>query len=306
MKDIFFSIIIPTYNRVKELQIAVDSIMSQKFNNWELIIIDNYSTDKTKEMIKKYGSKKIKFFSLHNNGNIAKSRNFGIKRSKGKFLAFLDSDDYWTSDKLSYCAEIINKNKDIKLIYHDMEIDEKKIFLKKRKISYLRKLTKPVFNDLISNGPTFATSSAIVEKKIFNKIGQFSEDKNLITWEDYDAWIRLSKKTNSFYKISKVLGTYTFDGDNTLKPNRSIRNIFYFKKNYLDGKSNKLPNWCNYSLMRSYYVEKDYKKSIKYLKQIKLQEYSLVNKIKLLFFLVMIKIKISFNYFPKIMSKSIN
>jgi len=300
MENIFFSIIIPTFNRVRKLQVAVESVIAQKFNNWELIIVDNHSIDKTKEMIKKYDSKKIKFFSLYNNGNIAKSRNFGIKKSNGKFLAFLDSDDYWTKDKLSYCAEVINKNKNIKLIYHDMEINEKRFFLKKRKTNYLRKLIKPVYNDLIFNGPTFATSSAIVEKNIFNKIGKFSEDKNLITWEDYDAWIRLSRETNSFYKISKVLGTYTFDGDNTLKPKRSIKNVFSFKKNYLDDNSNKLPDWCNYSLMRSYYVEKDYKNSIKYLKQIKLQKYSLVNKIKLVFFFSMMKIKFFLNYLQKI------
>ena len=78
-----------------ELKRAVNSVLDQSFKNWELIVIDNFSKDNTKKMIQNFKNSKIKFFQIKNKGIIARSRNFGIKKSKGEYLAFLDSDDFW-------------------------------------------------------------------------------------------------------------------------------------------------------------------------------------------------------------------
>ena len=109
-KKILFSIIIPTYNRENKIKKAIDSVLVQKYKNWEILVIDNYSKDNTKKLVQSYKNKNIKFFKIKNYGVIAKSRNFGISKSKGNFIAFLDSDDVWMKKKLYECNKIIKSN----------------------------------------------------------------------------------------------------------------------------------------------------------------------------------------------------
>ena len=292
MSKPYFSIIIPTYNRSRQLKFAIDSIINQTFKRWELILVDNNSKDGTKRLIKNYNNPKIKFFTIRNYGNIAKSRNLGIKKSSGKYLAFLDSDDEWLPEKLQESYKILKKN--ISLVYHDMFIKKKihQNFFKKT--GYCRKLTNAVYEDLIFNGPAFPTSSVVIKKKIFKKINFFNEDKNLITWEDFDAWIRLSKITSKFYKIQGTLGFLWVGRENTLKPKNQIKNIYFFKKKYLNGNSIFLPQWCNYALMRSFLKIKKFDKSLKFIKKIKIEKLDFIKKLKILFFYLVIKLKISF------------
>lgn len=287
MRKPFFSIIVPTYNRSKELKFAIDSVINQTFKNWELILVDNNSKDGTKKLIDNYNNSKIKLFTINNYGNIAKSRNLGIKKSKGKYLALLDSDDVWMPNKLSECLKYFNKN--TKLVYHDMYIQKKinqSIF---RKSGMCRKVNKPVYDDLVFNGPAFPTSSVVLEKKIFKKINFFSEKKDLITWEDYEAWIRLSKITDKFKKVDEILG-YRWSGkENTLKPNRLIKNIFFFKKKYLRAKE--FPNWCKLALMKNYYYTNQIKKSSKIISKIDFKTLSFIDKIKIILFIILINLK---------------
>ena len=107
MRRPFFSIVIPTYNQSSYLKIALTSVFKQKYKNYEVIVVDNYSSDETFKVIKNF-KKKIIYKRIRNNGVIAKSRNLGIKLSKGKWIAFLDSDDYWSEDKLKKIFHIIN------------------------------------------------------------------------------------------------------------------------------------------------------------------------------------------------------
>jgi len=120
----FFSIIVPTYNQGNFLNKCLKSIFVQDFKNYEVIVIDNYSTDNTKQIIKKY-KKKIIYRKIRNGGVIAKSRNLGIKEAKGEWLAFLDSDDTWRKEKLSKIYnKIITKKFDV--ICHGMASKKKK------------------------------------------------------------------------------------------------------------------------------------------------------------------------------------
>ncbi len=94
-----FSIIIPTYNRAALLQKAIESVQEQIFKNWELIIIDDGSTDHTKELVKKINSTKIKYI-YQQNQRLSAARNTGVKHSQGKYICFLDDDDYYSKDHL--------------------------------------------------------------------------------------------------------------------------------------------------------------------------------------------------------------
>ena len=286
-KKCIVSIIIPTYKRVEKLKRAIDSVLSQTFTNWELIIIDNHSLDGTKELVDDYNNPKIKMLLIKNNGNIAKSRNLGIKKSNGKYLALLDSDDLWVPNKLQICINALKK-KTI-LVYHDMYIQKntKQIIFKKS--GMCRDLKKPIYYDLILNGPAFPTSSVVIKKNIFKKINFFDEQKKLITWEDFDAWIRLSKINEGFNKINQVLGYRWADDENTLKPSILIKTIFLFKKKYLN--NGKLPNWCKVALAKSYYNNNQLSKSFNIINKIDFKFLGTSEKIKYILLVLLIKFK---------------
>jgi len=200
------SVVIPTYNHANFIGKALRSILDQTYQNWEAIVIDNQSTDQTHEILKKYKDPRIKYFKINNNGIIAKSRNFGIKIAKGEWVAFLDSDDYWTSDKLSTCFE--HSKKKVDLIYHDMEIVTSKQKLFGRKINRTRRLQKPILIDLLTNGNPISNSSVTVKKKFLEKVGLIDECKDLVASEDYNTWLKISNLTDEFLYIPKKLGYY--------------------------------------------------------------------------------------------------
>ena len=114
------SIVIPTYNRKSDLIRAIDSVISQSYTNWELIIVDNNSIDGTIDYINSLNNSRIKLVSVSNNGLIAYSRNKGIENSNGTYIAFLDSDDWWEYNKLEMSIKYFDQNVD--LVYHDLYI----------------------------------------------------------------------------------------------------------------------------------------------------------------------------------------
>ena len=244
-ENIFFSIIIPTYKRVNKISVAINSVINQTFENWELIIVDNNSNDGTRELVKKYNNEKIFLYQINNQGIIAKSRNLGIQKSKGKYLCFLDSDDWWHFKKLEHVHNVITD--DTFFIYHNHYINFPNKFIKKRKINS-KILNKPIYSNLLEYGPSFATSSVTVKKKIFEKIGLFDIDKKYIAWEDFDAWIRISKITDNFYKINKTLSTVNVDDNNFLNDKLKIKNTKLFLDKYLSTKK-KIPTWCLYNML---------------------------------------------------------
>ena len=117
MNNPLVSVIIPNYNKEEFLSICIQSVLNQTYKNFEIIIIDNFSSDRSLDVIKKFIDPRINLFQFKNNGIIAASRNFGIKKSNGKYLAFLDSDDYWMKDKLSKSVKVLEQGADF--IYHD-------------------------------------------------------------------------------------------------------------------------------------------------------------------------------------------
>jgi glycosyltransferase involved in cell wall biosynthesis len=231
------SVIIPTFNRAIDLRRAIDSVLKQTYFDWELIVVDNHSTDSTDELIRSYQNSKIRIFKVHNNGIIAKSRNLGIQQSKGELIAFLDSDDWWTKDKLSVSVnDMMSENAD--LIYHSLfkAVKEKQIFYPTIKV---RELNGNIFENLLIGGNCIPNSSVVVKKSILEKIGNLCENPEIRTWEDYDAWLRISKISNKFFKNKKTLGYVWLGGGNELMGSNDISaleqkfaNIIEFEKRY--------------------------------------------------------------------------
>lgn len=283
------SIIIPTFNRLDKLVNAIESVRKQSYKDYEIIVVDNCSTDGTIEYLNRLKDNKISIFKIKNYGNIARSRNLGILNSKGDMLAFLDSDDLWYPNKLSLCVDEMNK-KNLDFLYHNMKM-KKDNSLFKKKIGYFRELKKKnVYNQLIYTGPAFPTSSVILRKNIFNEINKFDENNKKITWEDFDAWIRFSKKTNNFGCLNKILGEINIGADNSLSKNNQIKNILTFKEIYLQN-AQSLPAWCLVRLLTLFFKLNNYDKFNEFYTNIDLKKISLINNIKIQLFNLILKFR---------------
>ena len=204
---------IPSYNHAKFLGIALASAVKQSYVNLEIIVVDNYSTDETDEVLASFNDPRISIIKVRNGGSIAASRNLVLKASQGEWIAFLDSDDWWNINKINACAHYFSSG--IDLIYHNLiTVDENGNNSLKKNI-HSRKLKKPVFRDLLIKGNTIATSSVVVRRSILTKIIGMKEGKEMIGIEDYNTWLQIAQITDGFKHISENLGFYRIHDNNT-------------------------------------------------------------------------------------------
>jgi glycosyltransferase involved in cell wall biosynthesis len=206
------SVVIPTYNHAGYLGRALQSVLDQTYTNWEAIVIDNHSTDNTDEVIARFADSRITYLKIHNNGVIAASRNVGIRLAKGEWLAFLDSDDWWTNDKLQVCFDCIDAKVD--LVYHELEIfsDQPRTFV--RKTIKSRQVKPPVLIDLLLKGNAIVNSSVVVRKSLLEQIGGINESREMIAAEDYNTWLRIAQLSNQFLYLPQRLGYYLQHNNN--------------------------------------------------------------------------------------------
>lgn len=247
----FVSVVIPTYNRAEDLQRALQSVREQTYTNWEVIVVDNYSTDNTDDIIGMLEDPRIFLYKIRNNGVIAASRNLGIQKASGELIALLDSDDWWEKEKLEKSVAAIQSGAD--LVYHDLwMVTEGK--RKYRKVGSWP-LTQPVYDALLMNGNPVINSSVVVRKKILEEIGGISENPELIAAEDFDCWLRIALVTDRFFFLPEVLGYYWQGTGNTSNYQRSVTHLkalteMYIKP-YMVRNNTQMPAWFQYNYGRA-------------------------------------------------------
>lgn len=213
------SVIIPSYNHAHLIGRAIKSVLEQDWEKLEVIVVDNSSSDGTKDVIEKFKDDRIQFIEVSNNGVIAISRNVGIRAAKGEWIAFLDSDDWWTKNKIRTCSKYFH-NQD--LIYHRLEIvGAKERILPPR---YIRswKLLKPVIQHILISGNPIATSSVLLRKDLLKRAGGFDEQSEIIAAEDYELWLKISVITDQFYFIPEKLGYYQYNQQSVSRRDMSV------------------------------------------------------------------------------------
>ena len=220
------SVIIPTYNSENFIFDCIDSILKQTFQDFEIIIVDNFSTDKTLSIVKNFYDNRVKIHSVNNQGIIAKSRNLGILKSNFEYVAFLDSDDYWYPTKLEKCVKALDDNI---AVCHFMT--KNKLFKIKKSSEYIS------FIDLFKHGNKIFTSSLVIKKECLIECNSFCENKSLVTVEDYDLWIRVTYKYEKIFQIRETLGYYRIHENNTSSYKRYKKAMTYL----LDRHVNKVP-----------------------------------------------------------------
>jgi len=193
------SVIIPTYNRLPMLKEAVDSVLAQDYEDLELIVVDDGSTDGTVEEISRYGGR-VKLLRHTENRGVSAARNKGILHSKGKYVAFLDSDDLWVKGKLKLQAAFLDENPHYPLCYTD------EIWIRRGKRVNPRlkhsKYSGWIFEKCLPLC-TISPSSAVMRRTLFSKVGLF--DEALPVCEDYDFWLRVSVRFPIFFINRKLI-----------------------------------------------------------------------------------------------------
>lgn len=294
MSNNIISIIIPTFNQGKYIHRCLTSISNQTIKNYEIIIVDKFSTDETKSIVDKFSHLPIKFFQINNEGVIANSRNYGIKKSTGSLIAFLDSDDYWTTNKLEICYEKILEGYD--LIFHNLGVINENN-KSSRKILKGRFLRKPIIKDLLINGNPICNSSVIVKKKVLEAVKLINENKKIIGSEDYNLWLKISKITTKFCFINKVLGFYQLSSNSISNRKNMSYSTLYAVKEFFTLLSR---NEKNLVLARIIYISSRFflkkKKHDHYKKKllISIKFGDMKIKIKSLFLLILIYFRVKF------------
>ena len=217
MRNPKVSVVIPNYNYGDYLSEALDSVLSQTFQDFEVIVVDNFSTDNSMEVIESKRSEKIRVIQFQNNGSIGAARNRGVAEANGHFIAFLDSDDLWHPEKLAIQLRKTEGQADIS--FHDLKLFGAHGFSTFRGWS----LGKNPLETLASEGNPLATSSVLARKSVLLEAGGFPEAAELVSVEDFALWLKLADNGASFLHIPRRLGKYRIHGGVTSRTDSPSR-----------------------------------------------------------------------------------
>ena len=212
------SVIVTTYNRKQFLKECLDSIFNQTFTDFELIVVDNYSNYDFFAFIESFADKRIRPYQNINNGIIAVNRNYGIRKARGKYIAFCDDDDWWYPEKLSEMVKIINSSNADIFCHDELKVSNGQV---------LGRITcgpHSSYEELLFNGNCISPSATIVRRSSLVDANYFDERYELRGVEDYDLWLRMAEKKKIFKYHNEVLSEYIIHGNN------EVNTAFYHKK----------------------------------------------------------------------------
>lgn len=205
------SVIIPTYNREKFIGEAIQSVLDQTFLDFEIIVVDDGSTDRTGDVVRAFASEKIKYIYQPNRGR-SNARNHALGRAKGRYIAFLDSDDLYLPGKLALQVVYMEEHPEIGMIYTSARcIGEDGA---PAKAKYDATASGWIYEHIAFFVPvTITLPTVMVRREVFDKVGAFDEEME--RFEDTDMWRRISKhyQINALHEQTCLLRTH---GDNAL------------------------------------------------------------------------------------------
>ena len=219
------------HNGEEFLEESLTSIKKQTYKNWELIFWDNKSSDNSKKTFEKIKNKKMRYFRSKRFLNLHQARNEALKKTSGKYICFLDVDDFWEKDKLLIQTNIFKNNENIDVCYGNIWIYNKNTLFKKKIMTNKTLPSGYIFYDLI-NSYIVPLCSIMIKKKtlIKNKL-KFNEKYKIIG--DFDLLVRLSKN-HEFSAVQKPIATYRVHGQNMFikKRNTEIKELKSWLNNF--------------------------------------------------------------------------
>jgi glycosyltransferase involved in cell wall biosynthesis len=216
----FFSIIIPLYNKENFIENTIQSVLSQTFEDFEIIIVNDGSTDKSEEKILQFKDDRIRYLSKKNEG-VSTARNYGIEKSSADFITFLDADDYWYPTFLETMFTNISKLSDQKVFSAAVEFNTSKKVIPAQYSIFKTNEDLEIVNYFKASKKESVlwASCAVFHKSVFEKARSF--DTKIKSGEDTDLWIRIGL----IYPIVfswKILARYVYDSKSLSKNNKLI------------------------------------------------------------------------------------
>ncbi len=198
MKDMgLVSIVMPNYNCEKYIKKTIQSVLDQTYQNWELLFVDDCSTDSSIEIAKSFGDERIKIFVNEKNSGAAVSRNYALREARGRWIAFLDSDDLWHPEKIEKQLLFMESN-DVKFSYTDYMIK-----LNDKWLPYVYYGPKVVNKRKMKNYCYFSTITVMYDREHVGLVQIESVRKN----NDYAMWLKIVEKANC-YRLPECLSYY--------------------------------------------------------------------------------------------------
>ena len=237
----FFSVVISLFNKEKSIGNTIKSVLDQTLMDYEIIVINDGSTDKSEEIVRKFKNEKIKLFTTKNQG-VSQARNLGIEKSSGELIAFLDADDFWFPEHLQRLQELYFLFPDCGFYAtnYEMYFSSKKtipnVFIDIPKTEW-RGIVTDFFKSSMINRITL-TSAIAVPKNIFYEIGNFNPKITLGAGEDIELWIRIALKYEVAFD-NKVSTRYQLDSENRVSLTKTLtRNFAKFEQFEVEEKTN--------------------------------------------------------------------
>jgi glycosyltransferase involved in cell wall biosynthesis len=210
MKVPLVSIIMPAYNAEKYIEESIQSVVNQTCKNWELIIVDDGSTDHTSINIKKHTELDERiFYYYQKNSKQGRARNYGISKAKGKYIAFLDADDIWFANKLDHQLDSIQEEK-VELVFSDAIVfnNLNEIDFSKTLKSYKGFCSPENGIDLFLEKNQIPILTVLITKNALEKVNFFTEKLEIQNLEDYHLWLKLLFSGVSFFGADTALAGY--------------------------------------------------------------------------------------------------
>jgi glycosyltransferase involved in cell wall biosynthesis len=207
-KEPLVSIVVPTYNREGVIARAIQSVLDQTYQNWELLIIDDGSTDTTEQIVASFKDQRIKYHLLSTQGGAPAARNYGISRAQGEFIAFLDSDDEWLPPKLFAQLAVFEANgEELGLVYGGMIK-----YTRKNVSSRLPQLKGDLYSALLrKNVIVGSTSSVLIKRPAIDRVNGF--DERFRSRQDLDLFVRIARHYHIDYADEVLVKKYFEDDD---------------------------------------------------------------------------------------------
>lgn len=280
-----FSIIIPTYNRAKLIEKTINTILSQNLKDFEIIIVDDGSTDNTNEIIENaYKNEPKVTYYKKENAERAAARNFGTQKAKGNYVLWFDSDDIMYSNHLKKANEYIIKNNSPEVLALSFD------YLNTENEIVRKDILSNNLNSLIYKGNYLSCDAVFVRKDIALK-NPFNEDRDLSASEDYELWLRLASQYKIYTSVEVTSAIVLHDERSVISMSDAKKLINRFEKFIHYTTSNQqlmdfLGNKASYFIMKNYLIlavdlatNKHKKEAKRYLKKaIKADKKALLNK----------------------------
>lgn len=224
--DVLVSIVITTFNRADFIERSIHSCFNQTYKNIEIIVVDDGSTDNTKDLLKDYYSSGAIYYFVTENQERNAARNFGADVSKGKYIKFLDSDDTIEPAYIESCISVFQTNPNLEILFTNISVClSDRTSHKKTGILKNRNLINSLWYK-----NEFAFSSVMIKRDTFFITKGFDEDRTLIGAEDWEYWMRLSYAGVRFGLVSEFLTNIFVHDSNTMN---SVEKIISGKKRAL-------------------------------------------------------------------------